>query len=54
MATVYKVEIETVSAFAAYPEEEVKKILEEFLKKYKNEKTGLGFESTEVKVTRIA
>jgi hypothetical protein len=54
MATVYKIEIETVSAFVAYPEEEVKKILEEFLKNYKDKKTRLGFESTEVKVTKIA
>ena len=50
MATVYKIEIQTVSAFCAYDEKYVKEMFEKFLKEFKDDKTKLGFESTEVKV----
>jgi len=52
MATVYKIEIKTVSAFCAYDEKYMKEMLEKFLKEYKDEKTKLGFENTEIKVER--
>lgn len=52
MATVYKIKIETVSPFCNYPEEYIKKMFEKFLKEYEDEKTGLGFESTEIEVER--
>lgn len=54
MATVYKVEIKTVSAWQAYPEDYVKEMFEKFLKEYEDEKTGLGFENSEVEVKKIA
>lgn len=52
MATVYNVKIKTVSAFVAHDEKYVQKMFEKFLKEYKDEKTGLGFENTEVEVER--
>lgn len=52
MATVYSIKIKTVSAFCAYDEKYMKKMFEEFLKKYKDKKTRLGFESTEIEVER--
>lgn len=54
MATVYEIKIKTTSAFCAYDEKYVKKILEKFLKEYKDEQTKLGFESTEIEVKRTA
>jgi len=54
MATVYEVKIKTVSAFCSYEEKDVKKIFEKFLEKYKDDRTGLGFESSKVEVTKIA
>jgi len=52
MATVYKIKIKTVSAFTSYDEEYMKKMFEKFLKEYKDEKSGRGFENTEVEVER--
>ncbi|HMT01697.1 MAG TPA: hypothetical protein PKD00_00065 [Burkholderiales bacterium] len=52
MATIYKIEIKTVSAFCAYDEKYIKEMFEKFLKEYKDKKSNLGFESTEIKVTR--
>lgn len=52
MATVYKIKIKTVSAFASYDEKYIEKMFEKFLKEYKDEKTNLGFESTEIEVER--
>lgn len=53
MATIYKVEIKTVSAFRAYDEKYIKDMFEDFLRKYKDKKTGLKFESTEIKVEKV-
>jgi hypothetical protein len=53
MATVYKIKIKTVSAFINYNEKEVTEIIEKLLKNYKDEKTGLGFEATEIDVERL-
>lgn len=52
MATIYNINIKTVSAFCSYDEEYIKKMFEKFLKDYKDEKTKLGFESTEIDVQR--
>lgn len=52
MATIYKIKIKTVSPFIDHGTKHVEKILKEFLETYKDEKTGLGFESTEVKVEK--
>ncbi len=54
MATVYKIEIETVSAFVNYDEKYIKDMFEQFLKDYKDKKTNLGFENTDIMVKRIA
>ena len=54
MATVYKIEISTTSAFVNYDEKSVQEMFEKFLKEYRDDKTNLGFEGTEVKVERIA
>lgn len=52
MATVYKIKIKTTSAFCAYDEKYVRELLEKFLRDYRDEKSGLGFEGTEVDVKR--
>ena len=54
MATVYKINITTTSAFVNYNEEYVKKMFENFLKDYKDDFTQLGFENTEVVVEKTA
>ena len=53
MATVYRIEIVTVSALVAHSTEEVKGLFEKFLSEYKDENTGLGFECTEVEVKKL-
>ena len=53
MATIYKIKIETVSAFCAYDEEYVKEMFKKFLKEYKDDKTKLGFENSKITVERI-
>ena len=50
MATVYKIEIETTSAFVSYSEDKIKEIFECLIKEYKDKNTQMRFESTEVKV----
>lgn len=50
MATVYNLNIKTVSAFSKYPEEEVCKIIKNLIDNYKHPETGLGFESTEISI----
>ena len=50
MATVYKIEIETTSAFVSYSEDKIKEIFECLIKEYKDKNTPMRFESTEVKV----
>ena len=52
MATIYNIKIKTVSAFCAHDEKYVKEMLEKFLKEYKDKDNNLGFESTEIEVTR--
>ena len=53
MATVYKIKIKTVSTFCNYDEKTMTEIFEKFLKDYKDEKTGLGFENTEIDIERL-
>ena len=53
MATVYKIKIKTVSAFVNYNEKDMTEIIEKLLKDYKDEKTGLGFEATEIDDERV-
>jgi len=53
MATVYKIKIKTVSAFVNYDEKIITEIIEKLLKEYRDEKTGLGFEGTEINVERV-
>lgn len=50
MATVYDINIKTVSAFCAYNEKDIKEIFEKLIKEYKDKKTNLGFENTEISV----
>ncbi len=52
MATIYKIKIKTVSAFANYDEEHVKALFEIFLRDYSHPVTGLKFEGTEIDVER--
>ena len=52
MATIYNIKIETVSAFQSYPEKKIKELFEKFIKEYKDDKTGLGFESTKIEVVK--
>lgn len=53
MATIYSIKIKTVSAFVNYNESEIKEIFQSFIKKYRHETTGLGFESTEIDVIKV-
>jgi len=50
MATIYNIKVKTVSPFCAYDEKYIKNMFEKFLKEYRDENNGLGFESTEVEV----
>lgn len=52
MATVYKIKIDTTSAWVSYNEKYIQEMFEKFLKEYKDENTGLGFENTTVEVDR--
>ena len=52
MATIYKINIKTVSPWSAYPKEYVEEMFKKFLDEYKDPKTGLGFEGTEVEVEK--
>jgi hypothetical protein len=49
MATVYRFEVECVSAFCAYSEEDIAKLIEKALKDFEDEITGLRLESISVK-----
>jgi hypothetical protein len=49
MATVYKIEIETVSPFISYNEKSLAEMVKSFF-----DKANTKFENTEVKVTKIA
>lgn len=52
MATIYEIKIKTVSPFIAYNELYMKEMFEKFLKDYRDPKTGLKFENTEIEVER--
>lgn len=52
MATIYNINIKTVSPFIAHSDKYIENMFVEFLKQYKDIETGLGFESTEIKVFR--
>lgn len=52
MATVYNIKIKTVSPFIAYTEKNMEEILNKLIKDYRDPKTGMKFESTEIKVER--
>jgi len=54
MATVYKIEIETVSAFINYPPEEIERIVNKMFKEYIHPPLGLKFENTKVNAIRKA
>jgi hypothetical protein len=49
MATVYKFEVVCVSAFCAYDDEHIAKIIEDALKNYTDLDSGLKLESISVK-----
>lgn len=51
MATVYKIEIKTVSPFVAYSEKEMNKIMHDLVKSYS--KLNFTFESTEVNTIKL-
>ena len=51
MATVYKIEIKTVSPYIAYTEKDMDKIMLDLVKSYS--KLNFTFESTEVKTTLL-
>jgi len=53
MATLYKIEIKTVSAFVNYDEKYMTEMFMDFITKYKDPKTKLGFEATEIDVQRF-
>lgn len=46
MATIYNLKIRTVSAFCAYPVDEVCDIIKKLIETYRHPETGLSFEST--------
>ena len=49
MATVYRFEVECVSAFCAYPEKQIQEIIENALKLFEDNRSGLRLESITVK-----
>lgn len=53
MATIYEIKIKTVSAFVAYDEKYIQDMFQKFIEEYKDKKTKLGFESTEIEVKRF-
>lgn len=54
MATLYKIEIETVSPWVAHPEKDIEEIFKKFLDEYEDEEyPSACFESTKIKVKRI-
>jgi hypothetical protein len=55
MATVYKIDIEAVSHWISFPEEELKEIIEDKINEVMEEKFyGAEFEVTEIKVEKTA
>jgi hypothetical protein len=48
MATIYKFKVECVSAFCAYPEQEIACAIANALKQFEDKKTGLRLESISV------
>jgi hypothetical protein len=54
MATVYKIEIKTVSLHCNYHPDYIEKIFKDFLRDFKDGDTGLKFTNTEIKVERLS
>jgi hypothetical protein len=54
MATLYKIEIKTVSPFSNFSEDHMASLFRMFLQDYRHPITGLGFEGTEIDVKKIA
>jgi len=52
MATVHRIEGEFVSAFVNYPPKDIETELNKFLNSYRDDATGLGLESINIKVER--
>lgn len=50
MATVYKIQIQTVNDWTSYPPKQLEKEIKEFL----DNKEGLNMRGTKVKVKRVA
>lgn len=53
MATVYKIQIKTVSPFINYSEKYMTEMFEKFLKEYRDYDTDMWFEATEIDVERL-
>lgn len=53
MATVYKIQIKTVSSFVAYDEHYIREMFDKFIRNYKDYDNGMGFEATEIDVERL-
>ena len=53
MSTIYKIKIKTVSPFMNWDEEYMIKMFEVFLRDYRDDKTGMKFESTKIKVEKL-
>jgi isochorismate hydrolase len=49
MATIYKFDVRCVSAFQAYPEDMIQKVIEDALRDFRDTYTRLQLESIEVK-----
>jgi hypothetical protein len=50
MATLYKIQIKTVSPFVAYDEHYIREMFDKFIRNYKDHNNGMGFEATEIEV----
>lgn len=53
MATIYNIEIKTVSPFCAYDEAYITEMFKRFLKDYKDPDNNLGFEATVITVEKF-
>lgn len=53
MATLYKIQIKTISPFINYSEEYMTEMFEKFMKEYRDYDTGMKFEATEIEVERL-
>jgi hypothetical protein len=53
MATVYKIEMEVVSDFCSYTEEQMKQIVSKLINGYVNPKTKLGLYIHQMQLSKI-